>query len=227
MKKIKTNYFYDFLLIFCLGLYILGGFVLRRLVSNTFKFVYIKYNFNIFLFVISLIFVTINLCIFFNRRRNKFRNQNKKKTKNNEWGRDFLIFFRIFYFFSMLIIFLSILNIIFSRNELDFKSVRKYNSFNKIVKEYSIDSFYSVSVIPSFYTGRQGKSFRIIIKLYGKENFSFMDFSNRKTMLELLQNIKKTKTFVIDKTDLRNFYLNNVIYWSSEDQKLFEEIFWN
>lgn len=126
MKKIKTNSFYDFLLMFCLGLYILGCFAIRRLVSNTFKFVYIKYNFNIFLFVISLIFVTINLCIFLNKRRNKFRNQNKKKTKNNEWGRDFLIFFRIFYFFSMLIIFLSILNIVFSRNELDFKLEAKH-----------------------------------------------------------------------------------------------------
>jgi len=225
MKKISADGFYDFTLMFCLGLYILGIFMFRRLVSRFFNFVFVKYSLNNVLFIISLIFVIINLCVFFNRRKKRNKKINKQRTENDIWGSDFIILFKIYYFISMLVIMFSILNIVFSRVELNSSFVRKYNLLNRVVKEYSIESFNSVAVIPSYYTSRQGNSFRIVLKLYGQENFTFMDFRDRYQMLKLLQDLKKTKPFVIDKKELNKYYSKNVIYWDNEERKLFEEIF--
>ena len=52
-----------------------------------------------------------------------------------------------------------------------------------------------------------------------------MDFRDRYQMLKLLQDLKKTKPFVIDKKELNKYYSKNVIYWDNEERKLFEEIF--
>ena len=197
----------------------------RRLVSRFFNFVFVKYSLNNVLFIISLIFVIINLCVFFNRRKKRNKKINKQRTENDIWGSDFIILFKIYYFVSMLVIMFSILNIVFSRVELNSTFVRKYNLLNRVVKEYSIESFNSVAIIPSYYTSRQGNSFRIVLKLYGEENFTFMDFRDRYQMLKLLQDLKKTKPFVIDKKELNKYYSKNVIYWDNEERKLFEEIF--
>ena len=159
------------------------------------------------------------------KEKREIKKINKQRTKNDIWSSDFIILFKIYYFVSTLVIMFSILNAVFSRIELNSTFVRKYNLLNRVVKEYSIESFNSVAVIPSYYTSRQGNSFRIVLKLYGEENFTFMDFRDRYQMLKLLQDLKKTKLFVIDKKELNKYYSKNVIYWDNEERKLFEEIF--
>ena len=225
MKKIKSESFYDLLFMFYLAIYILGVFILRRLISKTFSFVYIKYNFNIFLFTLSLIFLMINICVIFSKQNKRLKYQNKRKTKKLNWSKGFLIAFRIYFLISNILILFSIMNTVFSRYELTFTSVKKYNLFNKLEKEYSIDSFSHISITPSIYTSRQGKSFRVVIKLYGEDNFVFTNFRNRKNLLTLLQNIKKQKKLIINSKEIDNFYKSNVIYWSLEEQDSFKEIF--
>lgn len=225
MKKIKSESFYDFLFMFCMAIYILGVFMLRRIISKTYSFIYIKYNFSIVLFIVSLIFLMINICVIFNKQKKHYKKQNKRKTKNQNWSKEFIIAFRIYFFVSIVTILFSIMNIVFSRDELSFTSVTKYNLFNKVEKEYPLDSFYHISVTPSIYTSRQGKSFRVAINLYGDDDFTFTNFRNRKNLLKLLQNIKKQKKLIINTQDLNNFYQSNVIHWSQEEQDSFKEIF--
>ena len=225
MKKIKSESFYDFLFMFCMAIYILGVFILRRIISKTYSFIYIKYNFSIVLFIVSLIFLMINICVIFNKQKKRYKKQNKRKTKNQNWSKGFIIAFRIYFFLSIVTILFSIMNIVFSRYELSFTSVTKYNLFNKVEKEYTLDSFSHISITPSIYTSRQGKSFRVTINLYGDDNFTFTNFRNRKNLLKLLQNIKKQKELIINTQDLNNFYQSNVIHWSQEEQDSFKEIF--
>lgn len=113
MKKIKSESFYDLLFMFYLAIYILGVFILRRLISRTFSFVYIKYNFNIFLFTLSLIFLMINICVIFSKQKKRLKYQNKRKTKKLNWSKGFLIAFRIYFLISNILILFSIMNTVF------------------------------------------------------------------------------------------------------------------
>lgn len=225
MKKNKADSFYDFLLFLFLGIYVLSIFILRRLVSKTFNFVYIKYNFNILLFILSIIVLVIDLCFLLSRLKSKNKKNTKKITKKDKWSKEFIILFRSFFCVSVIIIVLSVVNTVFSRYELDTKSVKKYNLFNKVVKEEQLDSYNSISVIPSYYTGKQGNSFRILIKLRGNDNLTFMYFYNRKKMLSFLQALKKMNNVLIDRSKLEIFYSENVVYWDNEERKIFEDFF--
>ena len=199
------------------------------------QIIYIKRNVNIVFVILGFILFLINFSLIADFIIKKIRKQDglsekqksitRKKGKKNRLS--LKLFIVVYFILTNLFIVSSQMNMCFSRYELSRYKVVKYNFMNKIVEEYKLNEFSSISLTPTIYSSRTGTTSKILVKLNGPINITFKEGQKFKLRLIFFIDLKNNFPNIrIEKQDLLRFkkhvFHENTL---TENEKLFNEIF--